>query len=181
VPGEYATRNQPRNQEYALKNNIHRLSHAVDQSTGSGHLFSTVPHTQPRLACDALRVSSDLFVFVAQHRAPAEADLQSAVSDLTGIYIDVNVPPQDLRTHETTLAYVARSIGAFRIDTITYRGGDDDQRVVADVLEQWYANVPALANPDTDGIFPIPELIALMRITPYATFAPYADPSKRRG
>jgi hypothetical protein len=125
-------------------------------------------------------VSSDVFVFVAQHRAPAEADLQSAVSAMKGIDVDVNVPPMDLTTHETTFAYVAWTIGAFRIDTITFRGGDDGQRKVADVLERWYTDVPALADFDTDGIFPIPELVTLMRTTPYALFAPYADPSKRR-
>src|SRR4051812_44793701 len=37
VPGDYAPRNQPCNQEYPLSNNIHRLSHAVDQQPGSGH------------------------------------------------------------------------------------------------------------------------------------------------
>jgi len=86
----------------------------------------------------------------------------------------------DLVTHETTLAYVAHTIGAYRIDSITYRGGDDGQRAAADLLESWYANVPALADPDTDGIFPVPELATLMRAVPYATFAPYADPRQRR-
>jgi len=73
-------------------------------------------------------MSADVFVFVAQHRAPSEADLQAAAARLKGIEIDVNVPPMDLTTHETTFAYVAWTIGAYRVDSITYRGGDEGQR-----------------------------------------------------
>jgi hypothetical protein len=58
--------------------------------------------------------SFDVFVFVAQHRAPSEAELHAAASRLKGIEIDVNVPPMDLTTHATTFAYVAWTIGAER-------------------------------------------------------------------
>ena len=85
-----------------------------------------------------------------------------------------------LTTHETTFAYVAHTIGTFRIDTITYRGGDEDQRKVATLLERFYAEVPALADPDGDGIFTIPELVTLMRATRSASFHPRTDPSLRR-
>jgi hypothetical protein len=123
-------------------------------------------------------VSSDVFVFVAQHRAPAESDLQGAVSSLDGVYVDVNVPPRDLSFDQATTAYVASVIGAFRIDVITYRGGTLDS--VADLLDLFYSDVPALADTDSDGIFTIPELVVLLRASPLGAFHPMADPDKRR-
>lgn len=123
-------------------------------------------------------VSSDVFVFVAQHRAPEEAELQRAVSSMDGVYVEVNVPPRDLTLEETTTSYVASVIGAFRIDVVTYRGGNLSS--VAAVLDRFYSDVPALADTDSDGIFPVPELVVLLRASPHASFHPMADPSKRR-
>ena len=61
---------------------------------------------------------------------------------------------------------------------ITYRGGNLDS--VADLLDDFYSDVPALADTDSDGIFTIPELVALLRASPLAAFHPWADPSKRQ-
>ncbi len=78
-------------------------------------------------------VSSDVFVFVAQHRAPSAADLEEAVANVDGVSVDVNVPPKDVVLEQPATAYVAHTIGAFRIDTISYRGGK--LAAVADLLE----------------------------------------------
>ena len=123
-------------------------------------------------------MSDDTFVFTAQHRSPAEAELQEAVSAIDGVNIEVNVPPNDLVMEPTTLAYVNGVLGATRIDTISYRGGL--LNAVADVLHRFYADVPALADTDSDGIFPIPELVTLIRAAEGGSFPPWADPSKRR-
>jgi hypothetical protein len=122
-------------------------------------------------------VSSDVFVFVADSREPANDSLQTAVSSMDGVFVEVNVPQTDLSFDTPTLAYVASIIGAFRIDVITYRGGELGS--VAEVLDRFYSEVPALADPDSDGVFTIPELVVLLRASPLAVFHPWADPSKR--
>ncbi|CAA9508519.1 MAG: hypothetical protein AVDCRST_MAG85-2196 [uncultured Solirubrobacteraceae bacterium] len=123
-------------------------------------------------------MSDDIFVFTAQHRSPSEADLQAAVSEVDGLYIDVNTPPNDLIMDSSIFAHANGILGAFRIDTISYRGGKLDP--VADLLKRFYVEVPALANPDSDGIFTIPELVTLLRLSPAGSFHAFADPAKRR-
>jgi hypothetical protein len=123
-------------------------------------------------------MSSDVFVFSACDRAPSETDVQGAVTSMDGVYAEVDVPQNDLSFEKTTTSYVASIIGAFRVDVITYRGGNLGS--VADVLDRVYSDVPALADTDSDGIFTIPELVALLRASPLASFHPWADPSKRQ-
>ena len=96
---------------------------------------------------------------------------------MDGVSVEVNVSQTDPSFDTPTLAYVASIIGAFRIDVITYRGGTLGS--VAEVLDRFYSQVPALADTDSDGVFTIPELVALLRSTPVAAFHPWADPSKR--
>jgi hypothetical protein len=79
---------------------------------------------------------------------------------------------------EPATAYVAHTIGAFRIDTIGYRGGK--LAAVADLLEHFYCDVPALADVDGDGIFTIAELVALLRVSRSASFSAWADPRMRK-
>jgi hypothetical protein len=123
-------------------------------------------------------MSSDVFVFLARDRAPSDTDVQHAVSSMDGVYVELNVPQSDLSLDETTTSYAASIIGPFRIDVITYRGGNLGS--VADLLDDFYSDVPALADTDSDGIFTIPELVALLRASPLASFHPWADPSKRQ-
>ena len=121
-------------------------------------------------------MSSSVFVFTARDSAPSEPDVQRAVAPLDGVYVEVDVPQDDLSL-DTTPAYVASIIGPFRIDVITYRGGN--LGAVADLLGQVYSDAPALADTDSDAIFTIPELVVLLRASPLASFHPWADPSKR--
>jgi hypothetical protein len=60
------------------------------------------------------------------------------------------------------------------LDTITYRGGNLHH--VADLLECCYSQTTAPA----DGIFPVPEVVHLIRSLDETTFHPWADPAKRR-
>src|SRR3954467_14770186 len=97
---------------------------------------------------------------------------------MDGIYVDVNVPPMELTTHETTRAYVAHTIGAFRVDTITYRGGDISTRSQT-CSRAGTRRSPHSPTPTGDGIFTLPELVTLTRTVPYAKFSPRADPNRR--
>jgi hypothetical protein len=51
---------------------------------------------------------------------------------------------------------------------------------VAEVLERFYCDAPALADTDGDGIFTIPELVVLLRAARSATLSTWADPRMRR-
>lgn len=123
-------------------------------------------------------MSADVFVFVARNEAPAEADLRSVLASMERVYLEVDVPSTDVSFEPGEVAYVEAVVGPFRLDTITYHGGTLHQ--VADFLARCYSQVTALADNDTDGIFPIPELVHLMRSLGETAFHPWADPAKRR-
>ena len=104
--------------------------------------------------------------------------LRAAAAEVEGLRVDVNTPPKDLMIEPEVLAYVRATLGAVRIDTITYRSGL--LGAVAELLDRFYADVPALADTDADGIFTIPELVTLLRASRGGAFHAWADPSKRR-
>lgn len=123
------------------------------------------------------QVSADIFVFVSRGQAPAEEVLRAALTTEDRIYLEVDTPPHEVVFDPGELMYVESVVGSYRIDTVTYHGGT--QARVADLLERWYSQTTALADADSDGIFPIPELVLLMRAAQEEAFHPWADPEKR--
>jgi hypothetical protein len=123
-------------------------------------------------------VSADVFVFVARSEAPTEAELRSVLTSMERVYVEVDVPSADVRFEPGEVQYVEAVVGPFRLDTITYHGGTLHH--VADLLDHCYSQVTALADNDADGIFPIPELVHLMRSHGEAGFHSWADPTNRR-
>jgi hypothetical protein len=123
-------------------------------------------------------VSADVFVFVSRTEAPTEAELRSVLSSMERVYVEVDVPAADMTFEPGEVEYVEAVVGPFRLDTITYHGGT--LRHVADLLDRCYSQVTALADNDADGIFPIPELVHLMRSHGEPAFHSWADPAKRR-
>lgn len=122
-------------------------------------------------------VSEDIFVFVARDQAPAEGELQAALATMKRVSVEVDVAAEEMIFEPGEVAYVEAVVGPFRLDTIRYRAGA--QPLVADLLDRCYSQAKALADPDADGIFPIPELVSLMRSMPESTFHPWADPTER--
>lgn len=122
-------------------------------------------------------MSADIFVFVSLCQAPAEEVLRAALTTGDRIYLEVGVPAYELDFDPGELMYVESVLGAYRVDTVTYPGRTHAR--VADLLERWYSQITALADADSDGIFPIPELVLLMRATQDGPFHPWADPDKR--
>jgi hypothetical protein len=60
---------------------------------------------------------------------------------------------------------------------ISYRGGKLAD--FADIVESFYCAVTALADVDGDGIFTIPELVVLLRLSSAPLFLVWADPRVR--
>ena len=125
----------------------------------------------------------DIIVFVARRAAPAD-DVASAVEREVNasagpgeeLEIGIDVAEELGAVFEPgELAYVESVLGAYRIDVLTYRGTP----AVAAALERLYASVPALVDADSDAIFTVPELVALLRRRSAPAFHAWADPAKR--
>jgi len=125
----------------------------------------------------------DIIVFVARRAAPAD-DVASAVEREANasagpgeeLEIGVDVAEELGAVFEPgELAYVESVLGPYRIDVLTYRGTP----AVAAALERLYASVPALVDADSDAIFTVPELVALLRRRSAPVFHAWADPAKR--
>ena len=125
----------------------------------------------------------DIIVFVARGAAPAgdvagavEREVNASAGPGEEIEIGVDVAEELGEVFDPgELTYVESVLGPYRTDVLTYRG----TLAVAAALERLYASVPALVDADSDAIFTVPELVALLRRRSAPAFHAWADPAKR--